>query len=334
MRILSRVLSKIVSVLVERKPTWLNSLFTKAVVEYGFVPNVISNRKYTTKWEDLGFHISQNHFYHPIPDMRAISEEYWSKGLSINGLVFDYAVQKNILSEIVEKYAIDYNQFPQAQSDNLKPWEYFVQNGNFTSVDGEVAYSFVRKFKPKRIIEIGSGYSTFVLSRSIEDERKTNPDYFCHFTAIEPFPRDFFRTSIPSLSELIEKPVQSIGVDFFKSLQKDDILFIDSSHVCKYGSDVEFELFDILPNLNVGVIVHFHDIFWPKPYPKEWVVEKGWFWNEQYFLQAFLSFNDSFEILWCGSLMHNNYPTLLQSGFPRYDPEKVNPGSLWIRRIK
>jgi len=119
----------------------------------------------------------------------------------------------------------------------------------------------------------------------------------------------------------------------FGKLKENDILFIDSSHVLKIGSDVQYEYLDILPRLSKGVIVHVHDIFLPAEYPKEWVLKDYIFWTEQYLLQAFLAFNDSFEVLWAGHYMHLKYPNKLEDAFSYKRDERL-PGSFWMRKIK
>jgi hypothetical protein len=117
-------------------------------------------------------------------------------------------------------------------------------------------------------------------------------------------------------------------------LEENDILFIDSSHVLKIGSDVQYEYLEILPRLNKGVIVHIHDIFLPAEYRKEWVLKDHIFWTEQYLLQAFLAFNDNFEILWAGSYMHLKHPDKLEVAFNSYRRNERWPGSFWIKKIR
>ena len=108
-------------------------------------------------------------------------------------------------------------------------------------------------------------------------------------------------------------------------------LFIDSSHVCKIGSDVQFLFLEVLPRIRPGVVVHMHDIFMPLEYPKHWGLDSGRFWNEQYLLQTFLSFNEAFEVFWAGHWMHIKHPDLLMKAFPSYKAG-VSPGSFWFRR--
>jgi hypothetical protein len=131
---------------------------------------------------------------------------------------------------------------------------------------------------------------------------------------------------------VLPKKVQEIPLSTFAKLERNDVLFIDSSHVLTIGSDVRYEYLDILPRVKPGVLVHCHDIFLPAEYPKEWVLDDHRFWNEQYLLQAFLTFNNEFEVLWAGSYMHLKHPDLLAAAIPSYRQEKCYPKSFWIRR--
>jgi hypothetical protein len=144
---------------------------------------------------------------------------------------------------------------------------------------------------------------------------------------------DGLRAGYPGLSRLIEKKVQDVPISEFTRLHENDILFIDSSHVITIGGDVQYEYLEIIPRLEKGVLIHVHDVFFPAEYPKEWVMEKLRFWNEQYILQAFLAFNESFKILFAGSFMHLNYPEKLEKVFAAYNHNVDWPHSLWMRRF-
>jgi hypothetical protein len=138
---------------------------------------------------------------------------------------------------------------------------------------------------------------------------------------------------VPGLARIVREPLQDVDLAVFERLERNDILFIDSTHVLKTGSDVQLEYLEILPRLASGVIVHIHDIFLPAEYPKAWLTDEHIFWNEQYLLQAFLAFNKGFEVLWAGSFMHLNHSDKLRDSFPGYAPERSWPGSFWLRRI-
>jgi hypothetical protein len=131
---------------------------------------------------------------------------------------------------------------------------------------------------------------------------------------------------------LIVTPVQEVALDEFLKLTDGDFLFIDSSHVVKVGSDVQYQYLEILPSLNPGVVVHVHDVFLPADYPRSAIIDRHRFWNEQYVLQAFLTFNSEFEVLIAASYLHINHPDLLAAAFDSYNQLTVHPGSFWMRR--
>ena len=112
---------------------------------------------------------------------------------------------------------------------------------------------------------------------------------------------DALKTGMPGLEGSIRAPLQSGPVSEFESLQPNDLLFVDSTHIGKINSDVNYMFSQILPRLRAGVIVHFHDIFLPNDYPRDWVVDHRLFWNEQYFLLALLLFNPRVEVLLASS---------------------------------
>jgi hypothetical protein len=198
-------------------------------------------------------------------------------------------------------------------------------------VDAEILYCMIRWFKPENIVEVGSGFSTYLIAQSVEQNRILE-NVLCNFSTIEPFPNVIVKTGIPGLSELIPKKIQNVNPDVFFNLKQNDILFIDSSHILDIGSDVHHIFNDILPKVNKGVIVHFHDIFLPHEYPKMWVLKKHWFWNEQYILRAFLSGNTKFRVLWAGAYMHFNYFSSLKKAFEYENKARIPPGSFWIQK--
>lgn len=134
------------------------------------------------------------------------------------------------------------------------------------------------------------------------------------------------------MEKLIQKKVDEVEKEIFLNLGENDILFIDSSHIVKIGSDVNYLFLQILPRLGTGVIVHFHDIFLPFEYPKKWVMENHKFFNEQYFPQTFLCFNSAYEILWGSHFMYSQYNDKLKVIFDFDETNWVGPGSFWIRR--
>ena len=298
------------------------SLIAKLVHKYKFYEaNYI---KYFPYWEKKGFYITPNHFYQPIPETRALKNNLWEKESELIGIDMNINFQLYLLQEVFPRYSNEYNIFPHEKTDI--PCEFHFNNGMFDGVDALVLYCMVCHFKPKVIIEVGSGYSTFITAKACLRNRNTK------LICIEPYPNETLKRGFPGLTDLISKKVEKVDWEFFSKLESGDILFIDTSHVVKIGGDVNFLYHEVIPRLKKGVIVHIHDIFFPKEYPKSWVLGEYRFWTEQYMLQAFLAFNSTFEILFCNSYMGLKYPSEMKSTFP-HSPW-LQGGSIWIRKKK
>ena len=281
----------------------------------------------------LVINITRNTFYSPIPYLSELDDDLWSRRSELIGINLNAKKQLELLSSFVSSYRDGYEQFPLEETAILH--EYYVNNSGFESVDGEILYCMIRRFKPHRLIEIGSGFSTRLIVQSILKNKEENDQDTCHFTTIDPFPSDIVREGFPHFSgaQLICKKVENVPLSEFSTLSENDILFIDTSHVLKTGGDVAYEYLEILPRLNKGVVIHVHDIFLPAEYPKVWPLGSGQFFNEQYLLQAFLAFNNSFAVLWAGSYMHLNYPDALEKAFSSYKRAERWPGSFWITKV-
>lgn len=288
-------------------------------------------RKYFNEWQESGFTLMPNHYYSPVPDVGRIDETAYRKQTKMLGIDLKATGQIEFLDKVCASFKGEYSLFPDRRTG--LSYEFHFNNGVFERIDAEILYCMIRHLKPKQMIEIGSGYSTLVSAAACEMNRKLD-NIKCDFSAIEPYPNKLFESDIPGLSKLVGNKLEEIDIEIFDVLDEGDILFIDSSHVLKVGSDVQYEYLEILPRLKPGVVIHIHDIFLPAEYPKSWIKEEHVFWNEQYLLQAFLSFNDSFEVLWAGSFMHLNHHDKLKECFTGYSPEACWPGSFWIKRVK
>lgn len=279
--------------------------------------------------EKMGIHVVPNHFYEPVPDTRNIPEGFWERPSELVGIDVNEVAQLALLEEFRISYKTEYEQLANPKS---APLGFSLPNRSFSSVDAEILYCMIRYFRPNRIMEIGSGNSTLVSAEAIlRNSRETGT--VASLVAVEPFPNGILEKGFPGLTRLITAPVQSVPLREFESLRENDILFIDSSHVLKTASDVQYEYLEIVPRVKKGVIVHFHDIFLPFSYPKTWVVNELRFWNEQYVLQALLAFNKSFAVLWAGNFMNHKHPSALQQAFDSYSHHQTAPGSFWIKRV-
>ena len=274
------------------------------------------------RWERRGFHVTPVHFYKPIPDTQSLPETLWTHPSDLAGVEMNETTQLELLREHIPKFRDEYEQLPTSSPGREKG--FYVNNTLFGGVDALVAYCMVRHFKPRTIIEVGSGFSSLVLGQAAERNKRAG------LICIEPFPREFLREGFPGLRSLIEKKVQDIELEFFSQLESDDILFIDSSHTVKIGSDVNYLFLEVLPRLRPGVIVHVHDIFLPFEYRRDWVLDELRFWTEQYLLQAFLAFNSEFEVLMANSYLKHYHEEDLKAAFPTLS--RWEGGSFWMRR--
>lgn len=245
---------------------------------------------------------SDGHYYSAIPSYKELKENensIWESTQKdeVRGVNLNTEVQTS-LGKSFEKF---YPEMPFPLEKETK-YRYFLKNRFYSFTDGITLYSMIRNFKPTQIIEVGSGYSSALML-------DTNNLFFngeIQLTFIEPFPERLYsliNDTDKKNSKILVQKVQSVDLSVFEKLETNDILFIDSSHVAKTGSDLNFILFEILPKLNPGVIIHFHDIFFPFEYPKNWIFE-GRNWNENYFLKSFLMYNSCFEILFFSDYLH------------------------------
>ena len=267
------------------------------------------------------------HFYSTIPDLNeitAIEVKIWGIPKGIKGVDLNSEAQLRLLNTLSEYYKD--LPFDDLKKPNLR---YYYKNGFFLYSDAIFLYSMIRHLKPKKIIEVGSGFSSMVTL----DTNELFCDNTIDCTFIEPYPDNFLsliKESDRERVKLVVSNLQEIDLGIFEKLEPNDILFIDSTHVAKIGSDVNYIFFEILPSLNKGVYIHFHDIFYPFQYPKEWVYE-GRAWNEVYLLRAFLQYNTEFQIVIFNTYLHHAYKDILTERMPLC---LKNPGgSIWIKKV-
>jgi hypothetical protein len=272
------------------------------------------------------------HYYSPIPDIEDLEKrKVWDKKSQLTGIDFPIEKQLEFIKILGEKYGSECD-WPLSPTGN--PAQFYVNNVSFSYGCAAVLHSMIRYFKPKKIIEIGSGNSSLVISEAITDNR--NENFPVEYVIIDPYPLDIIKNELKNITKLIIEKGELMDSAFFDQLQKNDILFIDSGHTVKTGSDVNYLILDILPRIKPGVVIHFHDISLPYEYPKIYYTNPQFrvFWTEAYLLQAFLSFNPYFEVLLAMNLIMKDKAGDFQRSFPHYDPDihKSISGSFWIRR--
>lgn len=277
----------------------------------------------TTEWRR--FH-PPGHFYSPLPSREEVDEAFRREesGTSFPGIELNEAAQFALL----EKFA-GWNSgmpFPEHASPG---WRYHLDNPSYPTFDGVMLYSMLRHIQPRRIIEVGSGFSSAAMLDLNEHVFGGRID----LTFIDPDMnrlRPLLRSDDETRVRLIQKRVQDVPLAEFDRLESGDVLFIDSSHVAKIGSDVNRLYFEVLPRVKPGVFVHIHDIAANLDYPRQWY-DEGRAWNESYLLRAFLMYNHTFEVVlftqWIATLkiawLHQHMPLCARGG----------GGQIWLRRV-
>lgn len=272
------------------------------------------------------------HFYSPIvnpEELMARQNELWPNNPEVLGIDFNNEYHKKVLSEYFPEHIENYS-YKENSDETLFNDEFYTQNSQFSWLDSRSLFVLLNQWKPQRMIEVGSGFSSLLTADVNYRFLKNTIDFKC----IEPYPRPFLKKKINGLNEVIIDKVQNVNKELFSQLNSGDILFIDSSHVAKTGSDVNFLYFEILPILKTGVKIHIHDIFLPDEYPKEWVLEANRSWNEQYILRALLMYSDTFRVLFGCSYAQHKYPELVVKALNLPNGNGFGGGSIWIEKIK
>jgi hypothetical protein len=266
-------------------------------------------------------------YYSPVPDLSLLPDDIWERRSTMGGV----ELQVDRAMSLVETELAPFISELEIPADGpLPPGQFFLHNENYEAVDAELLYGMVRARKPRRVLELGSGYSTLLIGsasrRNIEEGREAE------HLAFDPFPRaQIFGDAPPPPTRFEPMPATEVPLDTFRDLEAGDFLFVDTTHTVKLGSDVNYLVLDVLPVLAPGVIVHFHDVFLPWEYPRTWFEDMRYYWAEQYLLQAFLAFNDAFEVLLPANAVAREHPDRLAAAIPSFSP-KVTPGALWLIR--
>lgn len=302
---------------------YTGALDSKSLTREKVLLQFILSEEFKQRTKNLEF-FPPGHYYSAIPsieDRHAFLDSPSFMNEMI-GIPLNANEQFTLLKRFKDYYAEC--PFQDNKSDSLR---YYFINDSYSYTDALTLYSMLREFKPRRVIEIGSGFSSCVML----DTCDLFMDGQIAFTFIEPFP-ELLRSLIKEQDKkhtILPIKLQDVDLNLFKTLGKNDILFVDSTHVSKLGSDVNRIMFEILPVLKNGVLVHFHDIFWPFEYPLDWI-KKGFSWNEAYLLRAFMEFNNNFEIMFFASYLHKYHHDWFVENMPLY---LKNPGgNIWLRK--
>jgi predicted O-methyltransferase YrrM len=283
-----------------------------------------------------GLHALPKHYYSPVPDCSWLEDnrQLWMGRSSLTGIAWDLPAQLAWLKDVCEPY------YSEVTLEAYRSLSGNSSGPGFGEIEGQVLHCFIRRFAPERVIEVGSGVSTLCM---LEATRLNQRDgkAASRITCVEPFPSDRLRSR--KEVELIPQLCQQVPLSLFDQLSSGDLLFIDSSHAVKIGSDVLRIYLEIIPRLAAGVFIHIHDIYLPYAYPRT-VFTRPWWWQETAMLIALLVNNAKLRVLACESALHYDYPQELQAVLKDYNPAPNDeglsvsqiegghyPSSLWLQ---
>jgi hypothetical protein len=243
----------------------------------------------------------------PLPDLGELPPSFWDRPSPLRGVRFDLDAQAELLRDLAPLIA-----------GFTPPPGFTVANGWYDSVDAEVLHALLRRLRPRRVVELGSGWSSRIIAAALEDDAT--------HVAYDPHPNE--RAGDVRVERV---RAQDVPEDAFAALGAGDVLFVDTSHTVKPGGDVNRIVLDVLPLLAEGVVVHFHDVLLPYEVHRTWL-ERGWWWFEQYLLQAFLAGNPDWEVLLAVHALTRERDGLVREVVPSYRGENF-PSAFWIRRV-
>jgi hypothetical protein len=294
----------------------------------------------------VGIYILPAHYYVAEPNIIELERtiDLWAKPSAMSGIDIDLDQQLGNLRRVCAPFQSEFFGNPHYQYALNQPFG-SGRSRTFGYIEAQVLHAVVRYHKPRRLIEIGGGVPSYCTSQATAMNHH-DTGVRAHITCIEPCPIDLVKSLNENLDhfELIDRPIQAVPLEHFKQLRADDIISIDSSHVVRSGSEVNFIVLEILPNLSKGVLVHFHDIYLPYDYDRD-VLQNFIHPNETALVAAFLACNPRYKIFFCLSMLHYERRHEMQSVLPEYVPEsdwrgmrvgeyddtKHFPSSLWLR---
>lgn len=271
----------------------------------------------------LGVFPIRDHYYEPLFHPRHLRVPL-DQERELPGIDLDVPGQLELLGAF--NYAAELDRLPRSGP----PGTYCYDNPNFSAGDAEFLYCAIRHFRPARILEIGSGFSTLMMREAIAANQARDAAYRCHVTCVEPYEMAWL-DRLPGI-EVLRQTAETLDAGLVRDLRANDILFIDSSHVVRPQGDVVHEYLRLLPQLAPGVLVHVHDIFTPRDYPRRWLVDEARLWNEQYLFEAFMTFNKRFRIIGSLNLLAHRHADRLATKFPIFAEKRgaCDPGSMWL----
>lgn len=259
-------------------------------------------------------------YYSPVPDLRELRDEDWDRRSELYGLDFDLDAQLELcrtdlagsLAEIAGLLA------------RGPVGAFALENPSYSSVDAELLWAIIRSRRPDRVLEVGSGNSTLMIAAASDANRRDG--HPLTHVVCDPHPRS---GAAAAADELLATRAQDVPWERFAELQAGDVLFVDTTHTVRLAGEVNAIVLDVLPRLAPGVLVHFHDIWLPFEYHRVLLEMFGWYWNEQYLLQAFLAENPRYRVLLAAQALVREHPAEIRRLIPSYTGENY-PTAFWI----
>lgn len=274
------------------------------------------------------------HYYSPVPDIEDLrARRVWDRRSPMTGVEMREAQQLALLTELGRDFGAECRWPHEPSRDGS---EFYTDNSSFSYGCAAATHALIRRFKPRRVIEAGSGFSSRVIAAALQMNEKDSGER-AEYTVVDPFPGHVLE-GLPGVGEVLRRRVELLEADVFRALGENDILFVDSGHTVRAGGDVNFLVLDILPVLAPGVVVHFHDIALPYEYAEVYFTNPKFrvFWTEAYLLQAFLCHNAAYEVLLAMNFLMRDHAATFRSVWPHYDPSihRFPSHSFWIRRAR
>ncbi|MDA7576204.1 class I SAM-dependent methyltransferase [Gammaproteobacteria bacterium] len=274
----------------------------------------------------IGVFPIRDHYYEPLFNNEKLYKNLREKRF-LPGIDFNAKNQLQLLESLT--FQAEFQNFIDTQDDSSNESVFRLPNKSFDAGDAEFLFNYVRYLKPSKVIEVGCGQSTKIISHALflnQQETGILSQHRC----IEPYEAMWLDT-FQSI-EVIRAKIENVDHSMFTELEKNDLLFMDSSHIIRPQGDIIKEYLEIIPSLQSGVVVHAHDIFSPRDYLESWIRDNVFFWNEQYILEATLSNNLSYEIIAAVNFLKHDHFDALQKVCP-FLTTASEPGSFYFQKI-
>jgi hypothetical protein len=268
-------------------------------------------------------------YYSPVPHLELLPDDIFDRRSRLGGIDLQVERAMRFVETDLAPYVAELDVPRDGPAD---PGQFYLLNRNYEAADAELLYAMIRWRRPRRVVELGSGFTTLLINQACH--RNAEDGAPVDHVAYDPYPRrQILGEELPPGTRFEATSATDVPLEVFAGLEQGDVLFVDTTHTVKLGSDVNFIVLDVLPELAPGVVVHFHDVFLPWEYPRAWFEgEPRYLWAEQYLLQAFLAFNREFEVLLPVHAVSREHPARLRAVVPSVPEQTGVGGALWLRR--